>query len=256
MGDSVITFESIFDLVRKEKGNDVLQPLPQEIYEQIVNYLKTKIKQYEDAKTQGVAAAELEKIKTQIVSARKLIKELYERRERKILLLATDRSRTGSALPDEKSLLDEEKRMFDQACEILDSYRKGILLKLVNAKMPFSGNDPPAAAAPSLQQHEPRMHQEAMHEAKIAQSIKTDQPNASANEDAPSAAKAEYKLPDGIVSVEPEELSLIRFTGFVPKFLGKKMELFGPYEPGDMANLDKDIAEILIKRGRAEEVKT
>ena len=241
MGDSVITFESIFELVRKEKGNDILQELPRETYEQIVNYLKTKLKQYESSKAMGVQTSELEKIKMQIVSARKLVKELYERRERKILLLATDRSRTGTPLQDEKSLLDEEKKLFDQTVGLLDIYRKEVLLKLVNAKMPFSGADKAVETAkePSIQVNQQEKKAEE----------KPEPENTKPTSLLPTQEAKPYE------SDKQEELSLIRFIGFVPKFLGKKMELFGPYEPGDMANLDKDIAAVLIKRGRAEEVK-
>ena len=238
MGDSAITFESIFDLVRKERGNEVLQELNKETYQQIVSYLKTKIKQYEDSKALNVNASELEKIKTQIISARKLIKELYERRERKILLLATDRSRTAAPLQDEKHLLDEERSLFEGSVSLLDIYRKEILLKLVNAKMPFSSSEKQPVKE-QVPEEKPKENFLVKEEISVPYSAPR------------TLEQINAKMPE-----EPQEdLALIRFTGFVPKFLGKKMELFGPYEPGDMANLDREIAGVLIKRGRAEEVK-
>ena len=76
-------------------------------------------------------------MKVQIVSVRKLIKELYERRERKILHLAINKSRTKSDIIDDSTLLKEEKLIFDDVTEILDKYRQDILLNLVNARLPF-----------------------------------------------------------------------------------------------------------------------
>jgi len=54
---------------------------------------------------------------------------------------------------------------------------------------------------------------------------------------------------------EPENTKLIRFIYSVPKFLGHYLEVYGPFEEDDTANLPEEIADILIKKGRAEEIK-
>ncbi len=54
---------------------------------------------------------------------------------------------------------------------------------------------------------------------------------------------------------EPENTKLIRFIYSVPKFLGHHLEVYGPFEEDDTANLPEEIADILIKKGRAEEIK-
>ncbi|MFH2020431.1 MAG: hypothetical protein ABIJ34_03390 [archaeon] len=209
MGDSVITYENIFELLRNEKNAEQLQQLSPELYSQIVNYLKTKLQAYEDAKRNKNVPSEIDRIKTQIISARKLIKELYERRERKIVLLAIDRSRTGKPLPDESALLEEEKNLIKALIEPLDVCRKGILLKLVNAKLPFSEGIVPLVIEKPIEEE----------------------------------------------AVDKIEYTTVRFTSDVPKFVGKELEFYGPFKPGDIARLDSEIAQVLISRERAEIIK-
>jgi len=47
----------------------------------------------------------------------------------------------------------------------------------------------------------------------------------------------------------------VRFLYAVPKFVGKELEEYGPFEEEDIANLPSDIADILIGKGRVEEIK-
>jgi DNA replication initiation complex subunit (GINS family) len=201
--ESTITYQAIYDLVRKEKTNDALQKLEPETYSQLIKYLRVKLQIYKNAKARKINPDELAKIKLQITSARKLIKELYERRERKILSMAINKSRTKSDIIDTSVLLPEEKLILEDTVKILDKYRKGILLNLVNAKLPFSKQD---------DKQEPAI------------------------------------LPK-------DDNQLIRFTDKVPKFLGTNLEIYGPFKEGDMANLPKILANVLIKRGRALAIK-
>ena len=48
-------------------------------------------------------------------------------------------------------------------------------------------------------------------------------------------------------------LKTIRFITTVPKFVGEEMEIYGPYQENETASLPTKIADILIKKGRAEE---
>ena len=51
-----------------------------------------------------------------------------------------------------------------------------------------------------------------------------------------------------------ESIKSVRFTKSVPKFLGSELEIYGPYEENDIASLPSKIANILIKKERAEEM--
>ena len=57
---------------------------------------------------------------------------------------------------------------------------------------------------------------------------------------------------------EPKEAKngtkIVRFLHAVPKFVGKELEVYGPYVEEDVAGLPVEIADVLIGKGRAEEM--
>jgi DNA replication initiation complex subunit (GINS family) len=189
---SAITFEAIYDIVRKEKTTETIQKLNPNIYQQMIQYLRTKIEIYRNTL---VGSSDKESLKEQINTARRLIKEFYERRERKILLLAINKSRTKADISDESALLEEEKPIYNEVTDILNKYRKDILINLVNAKLPF-----------------------------------------------------------GRESEKQISNSTVRFLMPVKKFVGTNLEIYGPFEKGDIAVLPKKITSVLLKRDAAEEI--
>lgn len=48
----------------------------------------------------------------------------------------------------------------------------------------------------------------------------------------------------------------VRFLQPVPKFVGKELEVYGPFDEEDVANLPIEIANLLIEKSRAEEIKS
>ena len=46
----------------------------------------------------------------------------------------------------------------------------------------------------------------------------------------------------------------VEFVAEVPKFVGKELEIYGPYEKGQSTSLPFDVANILIKKGRAKKI--
>lgn len=220
MGD-IITYESLYEIVRNEKTNDALQKIPDKLIEQISEYLKTKILVYKEAKEKN--QADLEKIRTQVLSVRRLIKSFYELRERKIINLAIMKSRTKSLLEEENNLLDYEKKMLEHLKLKLDIYRNDVLLSLLNAKVPYT-----------------------KQEDLIEKQEKDTQEHNKEQQKQESENKQENPKDKEI------ELLMIRFLVNVPQFLGRQGEIYGPFSPGDIANLDKSIVKILIRKNVAE----
>jgi DNA replication factor GINS len=176
-----ITYETLFDLLRREKGREGIQKLPDNFYQDVVAYIAEK-KNIGD-----------EQRDTQLVNIRRILRELYDRREKKILAMAVDKARTGSAIVSLSGLLPEERRLFDDISKELIQHRKEIIEKLQEGVLPT---------------HE--------HEEK------------------------------------GEKSSLVRFKEAVPKFVGKNLETYGPFNPEDMATLPKDIVDILVDKQKAE----
>ena len=57
------------------------------------------------------------------------------------------------------------------------------------------------------------------------------------------------------LSKKEEKLSkLVRFLQPVQQFMGGDMQVYGPFNPEDIANLPQKVSEILIKNNRAEEI--
>ena len=206
----IITYETLFELLKRERERTDLQKLEPSFFSDTINYIKDK-KKILEAKAEDSIFAPEEKKKTerQLENIYKIVKELYERREKKILLLAVDKSRTRSNLIDASGLLKEEKVFFDALTNMLDNYREAILFAVLNEKMPFMQ---------SLDEKKPvEMFRSAI----------------------------ELKKPT----------RLVRFTSHVPKFVGPELEEYGPFEEEDIANLPAEIADVLINKAKAEEIK-
>lgn len=134
----IITYESLYELLRREKSRSELQDLDKEFFTDIVNYLKEKdsILNSQKSKDSPFASQEIEKTKKQIENIQKIIKELYEKRESKIVQLSIIASRTNTQNPNMQSLLPEEKHLYENLIETLSSYRKDILENLIDSKIP------------------------------------------------------------------------------------------------------------------------
>ncbi len=209
MQEVIITYETLFELLKRERERADLQKLEPTFFSDTINYIKDK-KRIIDAKSDSVFAPE-EKKKTerQLENIYKILKEIYERREKKIMQLALDKSRTRSNLIDTSALLKEEKVFFDSATDLLDRYREAILYTVMNENLPFMN---------------PLEEKKLVAEFKSALEVK-------------------------------KSTKLVRFLHHVPKFVGPELEEYGPFEEEDIANLPMEIAEVLINKGKSEEIK-
>ena len=202
----VISYETLFELLRREKEREALQKLNDSFFEDVVNYINEKKKSLAENESSS-SFGERDKIDQQIRNIKKILKELYERRERKIINLAIDKSRIKAEV-DVSILLKDEAVLFNSVLEILDVGREGILNNLLEGKVP-----------------------EKIEEKKKAAGLVKE------------AAK-----------IEKRDTKLIRFLHAVPKFLGKELEEYGPFEEEDVASLPFEISNVLIEKGRAEEI--
>lgn len=203
-----ITYETLFELLMREKNREELQKLEPQFFSNLVEYLKEKQGVLNKEHLDVFSEEEKEKTEKQLRSIKKVVKELYERREKKILNIALIKSRTASNVIDTSALLEEEKRLFESLVNTLDKYRTDILFSLISAKQPEI----------KMQLQEPKATEETL-EQKQEKAVKT-----------------------------------VRFVSAVPKFLGKELEVYGPFEEEDIASLPSDVADVLIKKGRAEEM--
>src|SRR3990167_4721377 len=137
MQEVVITYETLFELLKRERERVDLQKIEPEFFSNTISYIKDKKKIIEAKSDSPFAIEERKKTERQLENIYKILKELYERREKKIISIALDKSRTKSNLIDTTALLKEEKAVFDALTSLLDTYREAILYSLLNERMPF-----------------------------------------------------------------------------------------------------------------------
>lgn len=214
-----ITLETLYDILRNEKKKEDLQKLEETFFNDVVNYLKEKQKLLENKKPENdmFAIGEKQKLEYELRSINRILKEIYEKREKKIIDIALNKSKTGSDIIDTSAMLKPERQFYQQLLDTLDDYRKGVLLNLFKGELPFMGKLP-------------------VFEKKIVEVEKNELRNA---------------------AVEPQKgqatgMSQIRFTRPTPKFVWKNMKVYGPFEEGDQTEIFSEVAELLVRKGRAE----
>lgn len=203
MEDFAITYESLYDMLRKEKSQEELQKLDPNFFSFVAEYLNTKkqILESQESKDSIFASAEIQKTRKQLENSQKILKELYERRENKIIQMALFSSRSESRF-DSELMLKEEQELFGSVISTLTSFKTSILDNLIRGKLPV------------------------IEQSKSIKSQDID-----------------------------KNSRLVRFINAVPKFVGDDLNIYGPYEEHDVANLPEKVVKVLINRNRAEEIK-
>ena len=127
-----ITYETLFELLKREKDKTDLHKLEAAFFHNAFEYLKEKKESLK--KDDQLSGDERKKRQVQIDNAGKIIKSLYERREKKILMIALTKSRTKSDVIDFSPFLDSEKKFLDSVVEVLDSFRKDVVERVIMDK--------------------------------------------------------------------------------------------------------------------------
>ncbi len=134
----VLTYETLYEFLRKEKSREELQKLDEGFFKDTLTYLREKQQAYDDNLTKNdiFSQSERDKLHIQITNIRKILRDLYDIRERKIINMAINRSRTNTQLVDTANLLQQEQAMFESLHSVLLQYRSGILHRMLELREP------------------------------------------------------------------------------------------------------------------------
>lgn len=199
-----ITYESLFDILRSEKKNLTLQKLPKTFFDDVLKYMKHKYEFLFKNNTEDIfVSTDKEKGLRELNNLKAIVKEIIERRIKKISDLAIISVKTKSHSSDVENMLDEEKLLFENFLKSLQAYHSGVIENL----MTFS----------KVKYHP----------------------------DVQTSAEAQE-------NVEEEKFLMVRILNPVPKFIGPDLKIYGPFIEDDIVKLPKKIAEVLIKKKRAE----
>lgn len=134
----VLTYETLYEMLRREKERSELQKLPETFLLDTLSYLREKdaLLQKTRHKADIFSADERRKLTLQIQNIRSIIREIYDRRERKIMEMALSKSRTGTNIIDTTPLLTEERAMHDIVVSELESQRRHTLHCILELREP------------------------------------------------------------------------------------------------------------------------
>ena len=236
MAEIKITLETLYDILRNEKKREDLQKLDPVFFFDVLQYLREKkaLLESKQQSTELFASGERDKLEYELRSIKRLLKELYEKREKKIMDIAINKSRTGSEIIDTSAMLSIERDFYNRILKTLDDYRKGVLLNLFSGELPnvpeqrkldfeekkslsFSSSSVPPSSLP-LQTFEPS-------------------PELSAGQQ--------------LSTTETPPLIRIKLIHPLPSFVWKDLKVYGPYDQGEEVEIFAEVANLIVRKGRA-----
>ena len=229
MGDIVITYDTLYDILRREKNTLEIQELEPNFIHDVLEYLREKNHLYESKANDHslFGFGEKKQLLMQIENIQKILRELYAVREKKLLILARDVSVTNNQIVNKGLLLDYEKTLFDQILLNLNNYRMGVLGNLLDLKEPYVGN----------------------------KSYDTEVLKRSILDDESNGDLPDYPTKALNTSENPAQLGKkLVFVSQVEAFIGPDMKVYGPFNEGVSQELPDDIANMMVRKGYANEI--
>ncbi len=245
--DVQITYETLFDLLRKERSLEELQSLDDVFWSQVVGFVNNRKNFFERTNS-----LEQEKVRIQLQNINRILKEIYERREKKIVSLALNIVKTdNTAFADKRNMLPSEKEFFDEVIDLLIKYKQGILLQVFQGRTPLIAPVKlPLVSSDTSQETVSSDSTVSSSDSTHDDSTKLPETNSSENSTTSNNASSEGSdLPE-----MKEGTMLVRFKVDVPKFLGRNKQIFGPFSKGTIVQLPVKIAQILLKKSKVDSV--
>ncbi len=230
MGNIVITYDTLYDLLRREKNTLEIQEIEPNFFYDILQYMREKDHLFNSKSNDHslFGFGEKKQLMLQIENIQKILRELYAVREKKIMLLARDVSLTNSQIVNKALLLEPEKKFFEEILCCLNKYREGVLGNILSLKEPLLNLNNTADG--------------------LADEILKDNINKRVSEN--------FEVPKALNTTEnpSENIRKLMFLTKVESFIGPDMNIYGPYEEGAEGILPSEIAEMMLRKGFANEI--
>ena len=230
-----ISYEDIYELLRTEKYSADLQPLKPQDLVKIKEYfaLKEEMLKKQKSSTVFFDRSKQDKIVIEIENAWRALRDLYERREKKIINRALFTSRTNFKLKDSTNMLASEEKLYSL---LIDLLRRNNMEFFENFGIKIKYENEKTDARPEKEATK------ALKEGKEV-AIKAVEDNLTAASEA-----------DKVIGPKPKKL--IRFTEAVSELVDTDLQACGPFEKEDIANLPEELANLLIRQNKAKEIAT
>lgn len=204
----IITYESIRSTQRTER-EEVLQKLPDNFFESVREWFVRK------EKLKDITSL------LEVENANKLMEDLINRRQKKIVLAAL-RTVRGQLPP--QNLTDEERKIFDEIVKSLKAFKN-------NMNEKFKGYG--------------KIAEEKIQDAKkTIEEMKPSEPV--------TASVVEETIE--MKPIKPNGKHMVKILKDLPRFVGADLKSYGPLKIGDIITLSKEMGELLINRKVAENI--
>ena len=111
-------YEDVYEILRAEKYSTDLQPISLEQLQKIRRYLANK-EEFLVRQSESKFDDAVEKIKIELDNAKRALKDLYDKRERKVISRAVFSARGGFKFKDTTSMLLSEEKLYFILLEML-----------------------------------------------------------------------------------------------------------------------------------------
>jgi DNA replication initiation complex subunit (GINS family) len=204
----IITYETIGSAQRAER-EEILQELPDNFFESVREWFVRK------EKLKDITSL------LEVENANKLMEDLINRRQKKIVLAAL-RTERGQLPP--QNLTDEERKIFDEIVKSLKAFKN-------NMNEKFKGYG--------------KIAEEKIQDAK--KTIKEMKPSEPVT--TPVIEETIEMKP-----IKPNGKHMVKILKDLPRFVGPNLKSYGPLKVGDIITLSKEMSELFINRKIAENI--
>lgn len=121
--ENEINYRYLRKIQQNEKNSPKLSALDFDFYQSVINYIKDLEKRYKNDNSEQKQKI----LNEEIINTKKIIENIYEMREKKIINAALSKARGGE--PDTKQLLENEKNLYNQITDMLKENRINLIEK-------------------------------------------------------------------------------------------------------------------------------
>jgi DNA replication initiation complex subunit (GINS family) len=255
--DVVITYETLFEMLRLEKNREELQKVSPSFFTDVLGYVDEKRRAFGSRQNQEVlfSADDKDKIRLELDNIKKILKDLYDRREKKLVSMALNKAKTGVMLINTSNMLPSEKLLFDALDTTLCEFRKSTLFKLAAGEIPDVGSLHSSLLLKLNSLTISRIEEQQIQQ---AESTRID------------ALRQEEDGTDGVTFrrlEEPKELKTtpnlsdsnaasrkVRFLAPIEEIVGPDLQIYGPYDKDAVITLPRELARVLVEKKQVEEI--
>ncbi len=245
MDEDQLTYEEIADVWEKEKESKLPSDLPDNFYKRLRDYIRELEKKMEDIEVPPKTKKE-KRIQKQYQRVQKISKLFFKERQKKIVLAAYHKS-LGKKVNSE-NLIDQELELLREISTLLNELKNQVFLGEYKRKSKKRKQDPKKKIEESQKDKLETKESKKIAKKDLDDSKKKKRVDKKKDEDIPDLA-----FPNDISSSEEYNEVLVHIIEDVPSFVD--IDATHDLKKEDVLTLREDIAEVLIKRGKAKKVK-